>query len=216
LHSLCLFLLFTPILSAEGGATFIGGHAGLSTLSADGTSSVGSPTTSSSYKPENGFAWMVFGGRHFSEYVSVQMTVGGNRNDLRLSSIQIADGVETSYEQARQIAMYTVLVEAMVYVRNRSSRVRPYLSAGPGVAHTRSTPGATVTRGAALLPGDASRRDLGFRAAVGMDVRLRSNFWFRYSFGETIQRNPVSRLLSPRGTRNLANFQNLFGAFWQF
>ena len=159
---------------------------------------------------------MAFAGRHLSEYVSLQMTVGGHRNDLRLTSIRIANGVEDSYEQARRIAMYTVLVEAMVYVRNRSSRVRPYLAAGPGVAFSRSSPGAAVTRGTVLLPGASSNSDLVFRAAVGMDVRLSSKFWFRYSFGESIQRNPVSRLLSPRGPRNLANFQNLFGAFWQF
>lgn len=188
----------------------------MSTLSADGTSSVGSPTTSSSYKPENGFAWMVFAGRHFSEYVSLQATFGGNRNDLALTSIRIADGMETSYEQVRQIAMYTFLVEAMVYVRNRSSRIRPYLSAGPGIARSSSNPVSAVTRGPAVPPGAATSRDLAFRAAVGMDVRLRPNIWFRYSFGETIQKNPVSRLLSPRGTRNLASFQNLFGFFWQF
>lgn len=159
---------------------------------------------------------MVFAGRHFSEYVSLQATFGGNRNDLALTSIRIADGMETSYEQVRQIAMYTFLVEAMVYVRNRSSRIRPYLSAGPGIARSSSNPVSAVTRGPAVPPGAATSRDLAFRAAVGMDVRLRPNIWFRYSFGETIQKNPVSRLLSPRGTRNLASFQNLFGFFWQF
>jgi hypothetical protein len=206
--------LATPLCAAD--SWFVGGHVGVATLSADAVSSVGAPTVASSYKPENGLAWMVFAGRHFSDWVSAQATFGGNRNDLLLTSIRIDNGVETSYEQARRISMQTFAAEAMVYFRPRASALRPYLSAGPGAAHSSSRPGRTLLRGQAQPPPEASRSDLAVRFAVGMDVRLPSRLRFRYSFGETIQRNPVSRLLSPRGDRNLANFQNLFGFLWQF
>jgi hypothetical protein len=54
------------------------------------------------------------------------------------------------------------------------------------------------------------------RVAVGIDVDLGGDWRFRYSFSETISRNPVSAQLSPPAERGLANFQNLFGAIKSF
>jgi hypothetical protein len=56
----------------------------------------------------------------------------------------------------------------------------------------------------------------GVRVAVGADVISPSGWGFRYSFGETISRNPISRALNPPGGRRLANFQNLFGVVKYF
>jgi hypothetical protein len=54
------------------------------------------------------------------------------------------------------------------------------------------------------------------RVAVGIDIDMAAGWRFRYSFSETISRNPVSAQLSPPAQRNLANFQNLFGAIKSF
>jgi hypothetical protein len=56
------------------------------------------------------------------------------------------------------------------------------------------------------------------RVAVGIDIgSTPAGPWrFRYSFSETISRNPISAQLSPTPPRNLANFQNLFGVIALF
>lgn len=192
---------------------------GVSTLSGDGRSVIdGRETSVSLYKPENGFTGMVYAGRHFSDYLSAQASYATNGNDLRLTSVAVSGGVEQTYEQARRARMHTVLGEFMVYFRNRRNRLRPYLSAGPGISRTSTRAGAVLTlRGNPSLPAArVSDTALAFRVAVGMDVRLGDRFSFRYSFAETIQRNPVSPLLTPAGKRNLANFQNLFGIHGRF
>jgi hypothetical protein len=58
--------------------------------------------------------------------------------------------------------------------------------------------------------------DPALRVAVGIDLGTADGWRFRYSFSETINRNPVSAQLSPPAQRNLANFQNLFGAIRSF
>jgi len=113
---------------------------------------------------------------------------------------------------------HTVAGEWMLYFRPRSSIVRPYLSVGPGVAHLSSGEGRTIfTRGVAE---QAARRfsstDLCLRVAVGIDIKVHGGVSFRYSFAETLQKNPISVQLSPPGKRGLANFQNLFGVAWRF
>lgn len=44
------------------------------------------------------------------------------------------------------------------------------------------------------------------RVAVGIDLGSEAGWRFRYSFSETISRNPISVRLSPPAQRNLANF----------
>ena len=200
-------------------ANFAGGMIGVSTLSADGRSIFEpSSTAVSLYKPENGFTFLLFGGRHLSDFFSIQASYSWNRNDLTLTSVQVTTGVERSYEQSYAAGHHTVAGELMLYFRPRSSVLRPYLSAGPGVAHLSSEEGRPLfTRGSPVLPARRfSSTDFCFRVAVGIDIRLRGGGSFRYSFAETIQDNPVSAQLSPPGKRKLANFQNLFGLAWRF
>ena len=54
------------------------------------------------------------------------------------------------------------------------------------------------------------------RSHVGIDFKLSRNVSFRYSFSETISRNPISPSLTPPGRRRLMNFDNLFGFVARF
>jgi hypothetical protein len=54
------------------------------------------------------------------------------------------------------------------------------------------------------------------RVAVGLDILVAGGWSVRYSFSETLRHNAVSQALSPAAERNLANFQNLFGATKSF
>ena len=56
----------------------------------------------------------------------------------------------------------------------------------------------------------------GFSSHVGIDLRLSGRVDFRYSFSETMSRNPISPRLTPPAPRRLANFQNLFGLVGRF
>lgn len=198
---------------------FVGAMGGVSTLSGDGRSIVsGGSTAVSLYKPENGPAAMLYGGRHVSDWISAQVSYATNGNDLLLTSVAVDGSVERTYEQSRRVRMHTVVGEFMVYFRRRESRIRPYLSAGPGYTRVSTKAGdVRVLKGSAALPAaESASGSLAVRVAVGMDVRLGKGFWARYSFAETIQRNAVSKLLTPVGQRNLANFQNLFGVQFGF
>lgn len=217
-------LRFVSFLAATASAmpaqdvNFAGAMIGVSTLSADGRSVIDSTNTSVSlYKPENALTWFVFAGRHLNDFLSAQVSYTRNRNDLTLTSVQVTAGIERSYEQSFSARHDTIAGEFMLYFRPRSSRARPYLSAGPGVARLSSTPKRTVlTRGSPVLPVEFSSTHLCFRVAVGIDLQLRRSVAFRYTFAETIQNNSISAHLSPPGRRNLANFQNLFGLVWRF
>lgn len=200
-------------------ANFAGGMIGVSTLSADGRSDFGASSAAVSlYKPENGLTGLVFGGRHFNDFFSVQASYGSNRNDLTLASTQIAAGAERSYQHSYAARQHTIASEFMIYFRPRSSSVRPYLSGGPGVARLSSGQGRAIfTRGEPVLPPQRfSSTDLCFRVAVGIDIKLKAGARLRYSFAETIQSNPISARMLPPGGRGLANFQNLFGVYWGF
>ena len=68
-----------------------------------------------------------------------------------------------------------------------------------------------------MLPPERSRANLAvLRVAVGLDVAIGRRWRGRYSFGESLSRNPISEQLSPAGQRPLANFQNLFGVLYLF
>ena len=116
-------------------------------------------------------------------------------------------------EQARTSRQHGVFGDLLLYFRNRKSWVRPYLSAGVGVAFFRSAEQRLKSEiGVPELPPPVfSATKAGFRAAVGVDLSLGSTFQFRYTFVETIQGNEFSRYLSPPGQRSLGHFQNLFG-----
>ena len=205
------FLLLLPFASMLAAQTFVGVSAGLSTLSADAAKSAGS---FSQYKPENGAAVSLFAGRHISDWWSAQASYGWNRNSVLLSGIAPTG----SYDVPLRSTMHTFMGEAQFYFRPRSNRIRPYLSAGPGIAAERAT-SAGLPQGTGRLgriESSLSKNSFAFRVAVGLDARLSNRVSLRYSFGETLQSNLFSLALVPAGSRKLANFQNQWGLVWRF
>ena len=209
---LILFLL-TAFLQL-GAQNFAGAAGGISTLSADGATTGSPPAAFSLYKPDNGAAAAIFAGRHFSDWLSAQAGYGWNRNSVVMS----AGSAAAAYDFPARAGMHTVVAELMVYFRRRNERLRPYLSVGTGFTHLRAaSSGAPSIAGAiALPPPEFSATGACLRVAVGMDVLVRGGFALRYTFAETIQKNAISARLTPPGSRNLANFQNLWGAMWRF
>jgi len=203
-----------PALLAGQTSYFVGGLGGISTLSADGQSSITATSTDISlYKPENGATFQIVGGRHLNDYLSVQGNYGWNRNSLTLTSSQSSAGETVFYQQMRCATQHSVLGELMLYFRNLKSRVRPYLSLGAGVVRLVSNEDSIEQ-----TLGNPTLAPLGFtsvkpalRIGVGIDLAIKNGWAFRFTFSETIRSNPISAQLDPTGQRNLANFQNLFG-----
>jgi hypothetical protein len=197
---------------------YVGGLFGVSTLSADGRSvTTASGAMLSLYKPENGPALNLFGGVHVAEYFTLQANWMWNRNDVRLVSSFVTPQGGGYYEQGRHSRQHAAVLDGLIYFRRLNSVVRPYLGTGLSLLHFSSAESGSVTaRGLAPPQGDIASTRLGLRSHVGIDVRLSRHFRFRYSFSETISRNPISPSLSPPGQRGLANFQNLFGIVRQF
>lgn len=197
---------------------FVGGYAGVSTLSADGRTDVSSAGARfSSYKPENGFAVAGFAGRHFNDFFSVMGSYGWNRNRISFAAGE-ARAVSGAVTREHRADMHSWIGEGMLYFRPRNSRIRPYLSAGAGLVHvTSSARGAAAGFGnAPALPRSITHTGPAFRVAVGIDLFFTRNAAFRYSFSETLQGNPFSAALTPPAPRNLANFQNWFGVVLYF
>jgi hypothetical protein len=194
---------------------YAGAAAGVSTLSADGRSEV-TPTAASLalYKPENGPAVNAYAGLHLSDLFSIQGNYVWNRNTIALVS-STPDGF---YEQERGSRQNALIADLLVYFRNRRSWARPYLSAGTGVVSVSShEKELRHSQGdLAVPPEQTSSTKPALRVAVGIDLRIRNGWTFRYTFSETIRSNPFSAMLTPPAGRGLANFQNLFGFFRQF
>jgi len=212
-----LLLLFLECMSCLGLCSaqvvpYAGVLGGVATLSADARSQLSAQGLNASlYKPENGSALNIFAGTHVTQYLSLQANYVWNRNDLTLSSTSPASS--SFYEEQRKSSQHALIFDLLVYFRRQDSRLRPYLSAGTGIAHLSSTRERVLAlSGAAALPPSrfSSIRPV-LRVAVGMDVAITRRFAFRYSFSETIRHNDISAQLSPAGQRGLANFQNLFG-----
>lgn len=215
-HLRCLIALFSSV-TVVSGENFAGGFIGVSTLSAD-AATVGSPPAAfSAYKPENGFTAMVFGGHHLTDWFSVQASYGWNRNSVRLSG-GVTEPPGAAYDAPTRTTVQTVAAEGMLYFLRRDEWIRPYLSAGPGVTVLNARPDgpAATSRLIAIPSTEFESTGVCLRVAVGIDLRIRSRLAFRYSFSETIQGNTLSKQLTPRGNRNLANFQNLWGFVWTF
>src|SRR5215467_10635823 len=190
---------------------------GLSILSADARSQLTAQGLNASlYKPENGPALNLFGGAHVTQYLSLQANYVWNRNDLTLSSTSSASS--SFYEEERKSSQHALIFDLLIYFRRQDSRLRPYLSAGTGIAHLSSTQQRIVAvSGAPTLPAFrfSSTRPV-LRFAVGMDIAITRHLAARYSFSETLRHNDISAHLSPPGQRGLANFQNLFGIGLRF
>jgi Outer membrane protein beta-barrel domain len=210
-------LLFLSALSFAGTKPYAGAMGGVATLSADaGSARVGHGLNLSSYAPANGGALDVFLGAHVHNYFSVQGDFIWNRNSLRLNSTSSSTG--SFYEEDRSSSQKAAIFSLLVYFRSQKSRIRPYLAAGAGVAHLFSASRrlAAFSGSPSLPPTEFSSTGPVLRTHVGIDLKLTRRLDFRYSFSETIGGNEISRNLSPPGSRNLANFQNLFGFVVRF
>ena len=193
---------------------YVGMLGGISTLSADGRSVTGPDTAEVSlYKPENGAAFNALGGWILNDYLTVQGNYIWNRNRLRLTSTEVFEGGSRFYEQERTSSLHSVIWDVLLYFRERNDAIRPYLSVGVGFVRFESDQRRTsALQGAFDLPPNRFiATNAALRVAVGIDLRVGNGWALRYSFSESLGRNPISRQLVPPGERNLANFQNLFG-----
>jgi len=199
--------------------SYAGVLGGVSTLSGDARSLLSpSSTAFSSYDPKNGGAVQVVAGRHFSDYFALQADYIWNRNALMLTSAAFNGGIQEGYQETRISTQQSVIADVLVYFRKRDSRLRPYLSVGTGFVHFASSQDELEqVLGAPALPRQRfSSNTIALHVPVGMDVNLGKGWAFRYTFSETLSKNPVSDRLSPPGQHSLKNFQNLFGIIRRF
>src|SRR6266571_3521028 len=221
LRLLVVFLLllgFMPNGFAQS-RLYGGLQVGVSTLSGDAASTLSTSAADfSSYNPQNGIALSAIFGRDLSEYVSLQADYIYNRNRLTLASGAFSNGTLNSYQEVRGSSQQSVIGDVLVYFRQRQSRLRPYLSVGTGVVHFSSFQQRVdlVAGSPSLLPQRFSSNLVALHVPVGMDVKLGGGWMFRYSFSETLTKNPISDHLSPPGPHSLKNFQNLFGIIRRF
>ncbi len=192
---------------------------GVSTLSGDARSQISpSSTAFASYDPKNGGAVEVLVGRHFSDYFSLQANYVWNRNALALTSAASSSGTQEGFQETRSSSQQSVTADVLVYFRKRDSRLRPYLSVGTGFVHFASSQERIeqVVGTPDLPPQRFSSNMIALHVPVGIDVNLGRGWAFRYTFSETLSKNPVSDRLSPPGQHSLKNFQNLFGFIRRF
>jgi hypothetical protein len=184
-----IFLLLSILLpSAAWGQFYVAGLGGAASLS-NGASAGGTPAAASNYAATAGAAFQAAAGYHFSDWVSVQGFYIWNRNRVVTTLVQ-GNALSQSSEIVPQRALG---VDGMMYFRARSSRIRPYLSGGPAWVRI------------------LGENKLGFRTAVGMDVRIRSGWSARYSFSEMMTANPLAQRLTPSAGGLLMNFENVVG-----
>jgi hypothetical protein len=211
-------MVFLPGTCAGQKRPYTGLLGGVSTLSADGSTTVEpEAAAASSYKPENGPTLDVFAGMHWNNFLSFQADYLWNRNPLTLNALRTNANLGAPfYGQEYRSGQHTVLGSALLYFRSRPSWVRPFLSVGTGVAHLTADPRSPgIARG--MAPPATFRSTMAvLHVAVGIDLRVHQGWALRYSFAETSSANPVSRQLAPPGTRMLANFRNLFGIVKEF
>ena len=146
------------------------------------------------YDPKNGAALNLAGGVHLNDWVSVQGSYIWNRNQVRLAEV-----TGSAFSQlTSETGQHALGADGLLYFRPRNSRIRPYLSLGPAAVRIRVGDTPVTWRP-------------GLRTAVGIDLMLPSRWGFRYSFSEMLTGNPFHEIVRPSGSRNLMNFQNLFG-----
>ena len=202
-----------PAAAQQDSRIFAGGLFGVSALSADARSvTSASDAALSLYDPEIGPVVNFFAGVHIAEYFSVQTNWMWNRNDLTLVSSFATSSGAGHYEQVRHSDQHAFVLDGLIYFRSLTSAIRPYLGTGLSVLRFSSV---DVIRSAAhgLEPpaGDIVSTRVGLRSHVGIDFKLSRSVSFRYSFSETISRNPIGPSLTPAAQRGLMNFDNLFG-----
>jgi hypothetical protein len=169
------------------------------------------------YKPDNGLAFNVFAGLHVAEYFSVQANWIRNRNDITLLSSFVTPQGGGFYQQRRHSSQNAVVLDGLIYFRRRDSAVRPYLGTGVALLRFSSTDVvSSAAQGLAPPAGEIRLTSIALRSHVGIDLKLTRRLSFRYSFSETIGKNPISAALTPPAPRRLANFLNLFGFVGSF
>jgi len=207
-----------PAQRATEGMVYFGAMGGIATLSGDANAVI-TPTSAStsSYDPSNGGAASAFIGAHIFNYISVQADYVWNRNDVVLVSSNSGAGGTSFYRLPESVTQNGFLGNALVYFRKRESRIRPYLSEGVGAVliHNRLSAGGIVAGNPSLPPASSDRASIALRTSVGLDLRFRDAWHFRYSFGETITRNTFGEQLSPPEHRIAKNFQSLFGIYFK-
>jgi hypothetical protein len=215
--AIVLVLWNAPLLAhAQLYAGILGG---VSSLSGDARSIVSSGSIAfSSYDPKNGGDFSVLFGKHLSDFFSAQGSYTWNENDLSLSSGSSVSGTSEGYQETRTSSQQTLIGNVLVYFRARNSRLRPYLSVGTGFMHfTSSRQRVQQVMGTPTLPPrQFSSNHVVLNVPVGMDVNLGKGWAFRYTFSETISKNPIDAQLSPSGQHAFKNFQNLFGFVRRF
>lgn len=192
---------------------------GISTLSGDSRSVLNPGSTAfSSYDPRNGGAVEILVGKHFSDYFTAQANYIWNGNGLTLTSATFSGGAQTGYQERRRSTQQSVIGDFLVYFRGRDSRFRPYLSVGTGFVHFASSQESLkqVFGNPNLPPEKFSTNMVALHVPVGMDVKLGRGWALRYTFSETLSKNPIDDRLSPPGQHRLMNFQNLFGFIRRF
>jgi len=159
----------------------------------------------------------VFVGVHLFDYVGFQADYVWNRNDVVLVSSNSGASATSFYRLPESVTQNGFLGNGLVYFRKRGSRIRPYLSEGVGAVliHNRLSAGGIVVGNPALPPASSDRASIALRTSVGLDLRFRDAWHFRYSFGETITRNTFGEQLSPPEHRIAKNFQSLFGIYFK-
>ncbi len=213
-------LICASVAASSAQAQFYAGAlGGVSTLSGDTSAAINSSATNfSTYNPQNGPVVNGLLGRHFNDFFSAQGDYVWNRNSLSLTGAAVDSGLLADYEETRHSSQQSLFVSALVYFRKRSSWVRPYLSVGTGWVHLSSTEQKIIlTQGSpALPPNEFSSNMLALHVPVGIDVRLHDGWRLRYTFTETLSKNPISDELSPPGPHSFKNFQNLIGIVREF
>ena len=211
--------LICAVAEAQSPPSTYGGVAvGIATLAADARAEITSSGADVSlYTPENGPALNVFVGSHVHDYVTVQANYVWNRNDVTLTSIRATESGPSFYDAPRTSSQHALVGDLLLYFRERRSAIRPYLSAGIGVVRFQTTARGSdrVSNAPPPSPTSVATHAL-LRVAVGLDVSQGGHWSARYSFSESLSRNPISAQLSPPGQRGLANFQNLFGVVRAF
>jgi hypothetical protein len=192
---------------------------GFSSLSGDSRSVLNSGSTAfSSYDPENGGAVEALVGVQLSDYFAVQANYIWNSNELTLTSAQFVNGAQQGYRETRGSSQQSIIGDLLVYFRKRDSRLRPYLSVGIGLVHLSSSQQRVdqIIGSPMLPPTSFSSNMVALHVPVGMDVKLGRGWAFRYTFSETISKNPIDDHLTPQGQHSFKNFQNLFGFIKRF
>jgi hypothetical protein len=208
----------TDILAQNDRRAYAGLLIGISALSADGQSITNPPAVSVSlYAPENGPALNAFAGFHLAPYFSIQGNYMWNRNEVTLFSSFATEGSGGFYEQQRRSEQHAMVIDGLIYFRDLHSSFRPYLGTGLSVLRFRSdTVLRSVSSGLVAPAHEFASTTVALRSAVGIDIAISPHVSVRYSFSETISRNPISPRLTPPAERRLANFQNLVGLVGRF